>query len=476
MKYFLIFIIAVFYFPSAFALVCKESFSVSLMNIVNKKMSRVQRIAGIQLRQVLKEIRETPQEPALKAQGFTPAYYRGVDQTREFNEVAKYLREIKADPKKTHIPYFADQIEKTINDFENSFRNHNQDKPEFLEERLSVLEVLKLEAQRRVEDQNITYDWWADFNLHLTLIIGRPDVIKMLLMMRNRGIVVRENPAERVKLGIEIAYNKELVQEIEKRIYFYSEVKKESSERFQNLQKAFEQLNPEEIFVEESYKSYVKKIDERMSEKTYTSEYLERILGTLLINSGLRRVGRYYLSVEDEIWGVLKKVQEEQGWYSIDTLKTYEEMQELLSDIESQRKHEREYARNDIVDDIYYLIRIKERFPEEIMFFTTDEPGVMAFNRLEDNSYFIGVSGSPVKADGRTLDSFQYFSHDISHIHEQKRSKIKDHQNILKRIENISSRLDREKAEIDLFIRRHENVDSNDKMIDSYIESLSKKS
>ena len=106
MKYFLIFI-AVFYFSSAFASVCEESFSVDEID----RMDFLRR-ADEQLKQALKEIRENPEEPVLKAQGYKPIYYKGLDQAREFNEVARYLRAIKADPKNTHIPYFADQIEK----------------------------------------------------------------------------------------------------------------------------------------------------------------------------------------------------------------------------------------------------------------------------------------------------------------------------------------------------------------------------
>ena len=109
MKYFLIFIISVFYFPSAFARVCEESFSAD--GIDRRDFLRR---ADEQLEKALQKIRKSPQEPVLKAQGFKPIYYRGVDQAREFNAVAKYLRDIQTDPEKTHISYFADQVEKTL--------------------------------------------------------------------------------------------------------------------------------------------------------------------------------------------------------------------------------------------------------------------------------------------------------------------------------------------------------------------------
>ena len=42
------------------------------------------------LKQDLKEIRRSPQEPILKAQGFKPSYYEGVDLVREINLFKKY--------------------------------------------------------------------------------------------------------------------------------------------------------------------------------------------------------------------------------------------------------------------------------------------------------------------------------------------------------------------------------------------------
>ena len=245
MKYVLIFVV-VFYFPSSFARICKESFSIGGID----KQEDFLRKADKELEKALRKIRKSPEEPVLKVQGFKPTYYKGVDQAREFNEVAKYLRAIQADPEKTHISYFASQIEKTLTDFEKSLRQHNQDKPEFLEERLKLLEALKTEAQRRVEDQNVTYDWWADFNLRLSMITLNSDLIR----------------------------------------------------EYKQLISGHKQISEESFF-----------------------------------NLSLTNVG-----------------------------------------------------------GLNYFAQNKKYFPQKVMFFTTDELGIMAFNKLEDHSYFIGVSGIPV--------------------------------------------------------------------------------
>ena len=97
---------------------CQQSFSVIEAEELIKPSvvgENLVRNAEIKLEQDLEKIKNSPEERLLETQGFKRSYYAGVDQAREFNRVGEHLREIKADPKHTHIPYFADQIEK--NDF-----------------------------------------------------------------------------------------------------------------------------------------------------------------------------------------------------------------------------------------------------------------------------------------------------------------------------------------------------------------------
>ena len=424
MKYFLIFIISVFYFPSAFARVCEESFSADGID-----KGDFLRRADEQLEKVLQKIRKSPQEPVLKAQGFKPIYYRGVDQAREFNEVAKYLRVIQADPKKTHIPYFARQIEKTIADFENSFRNHNQDKPEFLAEKLKLLEALKTEAQRRVTDQNVTYDWWATFNLRLS-IIASSDITVVIRRINWFRIQDKfKDPAERVMAGIEIDYNKKLVQRIKEMIRSrLKEIRRDPRtlrrSKKLSLQKAktkLKQLNPRKI----------------LFEGKYTSVELEKIRDEFFKNSFK--------------WDIVEEIADEKGWYDNNHIfKTHEKVQELLSYIDIG-----DFDSIKIVD-VRTFIRTKQQFPKEIMFFTTDELGIMAFNKLEDTSHFIGVSGNPVVADALERSSFGFFGHDLTHANQAKILKLENFQKISERIGSISNKADREKAELALFMYRHE--------------------
>ena len=269
----------------------------------------------IRLEQDLQAIRNSSQEPFLKKQGFSPSYYSGVDKAREFKRVQQYLQEINADPKTTHVSYFANQAEQTIFEFEEGLKKQNQENTSFLEERLKILEEFKKEAQKRIKDQKVTYDWWANFNLRL-VILATPDA--------------------------------------------------------------------------------------------YLTQYFKHITPSF---------------------------------------KTHE-------DIEKHSNH----------PDLKIFQDIKEMFPETIMFFSTGDFGIMAFNRMGASFHFIGVSGSNKSADDQAMLPLRFFIHDVGHARESIYSakridnlkitiEVKD---IEKKLNNISNKSDRQKAEFAWFLFNHE--------------------
>ena len=155
----------------------------------------------------------------------------------------------------------------------------------------------------------------------------------------------------------------------------------------------------------------------------------------------------------------LRKTIKEKGLFygNIDLLKTHEGMEELLSGVRLPRG-EKEDEENRETKDIHSFTSIKEKFPEEVMFFTTDELGIMAFNRLENKAYFVSVSGKPLTLDGNKMKPAGIFSHDLLHIilsQANYYSGRKVLQKMLERIDNMS-KSDREKAELALFTFHHE--------------------
>ena len=293
------------------------------------------RNAGIRLEQDLQAIRNSPQEPLLIEQGFKPSYYAGVDQAREFNRLHEYLREIQVDPNRTHIPYFADQVEKTISDFERGLRTqnitgdliyHRMTYPEFLEKRLKILEDFKKEARKRVENQDVTYDWWAKFNTKLSILASAKILLHRL------------------------------------------------ASRFITF----------------------KKVDDL---------------------------------------------------YFVDVLRIREEIEEMMSGGVSFYVGEKEFM---TVNDALVF----KEFPEKMMFFTTDELGIMAFNTLGNNAHFAGLSGYLENTKDGVKDScpFWYLKHDFVHVG----FSVELPEGVSDRMNNISNKSDRKKAELALFIYRHE--------------------
>ena len=100
------------------------------------------------------------------------------------------------------------------------------------------------------------------------------------------------------------------------------------------------------------------------------------------------------------------------------------------------------------------FIQIKEQFPEEVLFFTTDELGIMAFNRVGNNFHFVGLSGDLERVvDGSREDSLGYLLHDVNHAD----FSVGLPKEVFERVNNILNKSDREKVELALFIYRHEN-------------------
>ena len=264
-----------------------------------------------------------------------------MDKTREFNRVAKHLREIKADPKLTHIPYFADQVGEIIAEFERAFKRQHRKNKRFLKKRLKILNSFKKEAQRRIKNQTVTYDWWVNFNLRLSFLGATED-------------------------------------NINKSIY------------------------------------------------------------------GRQTIGKFstITQITDPI--------------TVNDFRTHEGLEDTILHYQILA-HSHSTSLNHAV--LYLIHGIKKAFPERIMFFSTGEFGVMAFNRAGSRSYLVNVSGEDRFAENSTFNSFDFFAHDIHHISSELFHNPNDQSTdteIEKRLNNILSKSDREKAEFGLFLFQHE--------------------
>ena len=106
-------------------------------------------------------------EQIFRDEGYKDSYIRGLDHTRTNLQLAQSLRKRSIDPYVTHIPEFADLIDEHIDFIKESIESQD-----FLEknDRLEQLELLRVEAQYLKDIGRVTYYWWFNFNLRLSVL------------------------------------------------------------------------------------------------------------------------------------------------------------------------------------------------------------------------------------------------------------------------------------------------------------------
>ena len=108
----------------------------------------------------------THEEARLKEQGFGPAWTKGLDELNDWVAVRKQLQELKANPRTTHIPYFADQISTHLS-FASEKLGSNVSKSQ-----KKVLAYLRKEAKKAILKQKVTYGWWLKFNFQISSLLS----------------------------------------------------------------------------------------------------------------------------------------------------------------------------------------------------------------------------------------------------------------------------------------------------------------
>ena len=102
---------------------------------------------------------------ALKEKGFGSAWSKGIDELEEWTAVRKQMQALNADPRKTHIQYFADQVEEHLAFAGKSLGPKNKSKRKFLE-------IFKQEAKKAISERRVTYEWWLKFNMRMSGLLS----------------------------------------------------------------------------------------------------------------------------------------------------------------------------------------------------------------------------------------------------------------------------------------------------------------
>ena len=105
----------------------------------------------------------TNEEKRFKERGFSTAYVRGIDEVNEWIGVVRQIRKLKVNPYKTHIDYFADKVKAHV-----EYIREGLPDSELLA--IRALERLEKHADRTIQQEGVTYDWWLRFNYALSRI------------------------------------------------------------------------------------------------------------------------------------------------------------------------------------------------------------------------------------------------------------------------------------------------------------------
>ena len=110
----------------------------------------------------------TREEVVLQQQGFGPAWTKGLDKLNEWAAVRKQLQELRANPRTTHIPYFADQISAHLD-----FAKKGLGASISQQKEIGLANLVRT-AKRAILEEKVTYEWWLKFNYQISSVLSDP--------------------------------------------------------------------------------------------------------------------------------------------------------------------------------------------------------------------------------------------------------------------------------------------------------------
>ena len=116
----------------------------------------------------------TNKERELKEQGYKASYIAGIDKVNEWASLRRQLQELRANPYRTHIEYFAHQVPYHIAHIRKGLVDYYSasNKLYSLSSQLRGLRQLEKEAKRTVSNKGVTYKWWLEFNFRLANVMS----------------------------------------------------------------------------------------------------------------------------------------------------------------------------------------------------------------------------------------------------------------------------------------------------------------
>ena len=115
-------------------------------------------------------IPRTHEERTLQSEGFTPAFYSGVDAVLYWNQVGQKMKAGFINPYQTHIEEFAHHVNGHITFMKEGILNRTDISQELKNEMLALLNQFFEEAQQKIKDKELTYAYWLYWNQRLAIL------------------------------------------------------------------------------------------------------------------------------------------------------------------------------------------------------------------------------------------------------------------------------------------------------------------
>ena len=110
------------------------------------------------------------EERVLESEGFTPAFYSGVDTVLYWNHVGQRMKSALINPYQTHIEELARHVSRHIVFMGEGILKRTDISPQIKNEMLSLLDQFFEEAQQKIKDKELTYAYWLYWNQRLAIL------------------------------------------------------------------------------------------------------------------------------------------------------------------------------------------------------------------------------------------------------------------------------------------------------------------
>ena len=289
--------------------------------------------------------------------------YEGIQEAQKMIQLGKKLQVEKARAYTTHIPEFAQQINKHYEHFEyiietthlkiqekkhlTEFKKDRNQK--IINKKRVVLKSLKAEALQHAQNQNLTYAYWLHWNVRATLVASIHSLEK-LEDLKNESSLYLDKINERVQAA-------------------RSKVSRNKLKKSQKL----EILN---------------QLEREARERVYKNEF-----------------DLSYCNYHKYLCNIISQTKNISHFHKL------------------RREHKESNAypkRNPRPDFLAKVLMSIENFPHLIALPTSEKMGVVALNQFESGIVPLGLGGVNAVADGDKLNPFLFMSHDINHHHVKK--------------------------------------------------------